>query len=225
MKNRVSDIYQYKAVIFDMDGLLLDSERLYIDAYEVACLDLNVRIELSLMMSTYGTNEVRTLEIFTKHFGNSNFAEKMLNQISENYHNLISEKPIELMPGVLRLLNYIRSKEIPMAVATSTPYNSATTKLADSGVLDFFKLVVAGNQVSNSKPDPEIYLRAATRLEATPESCLAFEDSDNGVKSAYAAGMTVIQIPNLAPPCEEVIAFKHLVLPSLDSVAELFGSD
>lgn len=219
------DIFQYKAVIFDMDGLLLDSERLYIDAYETTCLDFKVKADLPLMMSTYGTNKTRTLEIFTEYFQSSDFAEKIFNRILDNYNDLISERPIELMPGALRVLNFIRSKEIPMVVATSTSYGSAIIKLADSGILDYFNFVVGGDQVLNSKPDPEIYLNAATHLEQVPESCLAFEDSDNGVKSAYTAGMTVIQIPHLAQPSEEVVAFKHLVLPSLDTVVDLFSND
>jgi beta-phosphoglucomutase-like phosphatase (HAD superfamily) len=105
-----------------------------------------------------------------------------------------------------------------MAVATSTRTKRATEKLGDAGLLDYFKIVIGGDQVEQGKPDPEIYLKAASALSSAPSRCLALEDSANGVKAAVAAGMTVVQIPDLVPPSDELLQLGHIVLSSLADV-------
>mgnify|MGYP000072935976 CR=1 FL=1 len=107
-----------------------------------------------------------------------------------------------------------------MAVATSTRTDRAKVKLSDSGILDYFDIIIGGDQVSNSKPDPEIYLKAASELSSEPSKCLAFEDSPNGVKSAVAAGLTVIQVPDLVQPDEDLLKMGHIVLGSLADVQD-----
>lgn len=219
----MSKFLQYRAIVFDMDGLLLDTEQLFIEAYENACEDLNIDINRSLIMRTYGTNEARTTEIFSNHFGNKVFAKKLFSQIRERYNELTSKDPIKLKPGVLEILTYAQNKSLPMAVATSTSLTSATNKLSDTSILRYFQFVMGGDQVKNGKPHPEIYLSVADRLGVQPNCCLAFEDSDNGVRAAHSAGMTVIQVPDLAAPCEEVVNFNHLIVPSLLSALKIIS--
>ena len=107
-----------------------------------------------------------------------------------------------------------------MAVATSTRTEWAKVKLSDSGILHYFDKIIGGEQVSNSKPDPEIYLRAASELSSEPSKSLALEDSPNGVKSAVAAGLTVIQISDLVQPDENLLKMGHIVLGSLAEVQD-----
>jgi len=134
------------------------------------------------------------------------------------YRRVIEESPIPLKDGAEELLRYISSIEIPIAVATSTAIDRAQKKLKSSGILDYFDFIIGGDQVTRSKPDPEIYLKAASELSSEPSKCLALEDSANGVKAAVAAGMTVVQIPDLVQPGEELLSLGHIVLRSLYDV-------
>jgi beta-phosphoglucomutase-like phosphatase (HAD superfamily) len=118
------------------------------------------------------------------------------------------------------LLEHVSSLGIPTAVATSTRTERAREKLLRAGVLDRFHEVVGGDQVAHSKPSPDIYLRVAELLRVRPRGCLALEDSDNGVRAALAAGMTVVQIPDLLSPSADVLELGHIVLTSLAEVAE-----
>jgi len=131
------------------------------------------------------------------------------------YHEAITTRGIPLKDGVLEFLRYIRSLQLPMAVATSTQTDIAKTKLRDTGILDYFQIVVGGEQVRHSKPHPDIYLKAAAELAVNARNCLALEDSENGVKSASAAGLTVIQIPDLVQPSTALKQNGHIILDSL----------
>ena len=132
----------------------------------------------------------------------------------------MSDAVIPLKSGAEELLQDLKRGGIPMAVATSTPNPRATHMLRNSGMLQAFDVVVAGDQVQRGKPLPDIYLRAAELLGVPPERCLALEDSENGVRSALAAGMTVIQVPDLVEPSDAVRDLGHTILGTLHDVRE-----
>src|SRR5207253_2615312 len=115
-------------------------------------------------------------------------------------------------------LDHLDSLQIPVAVATSTKSARAMQKLGDAGIGGRFKAVIGGDQVENSKPHPDIYLKAAAALGVLAEKCLALEDSENGVRSAFSAGMTVIQVPDLVEPSEALRSLGHVILGSLREV-------
>ncbi len=139
---------------------------------------------------------------------------------AKEYQKLTEGRPLPLKKGVEELLGHIEKMGKPMAVATSSDHERARAKLQHSGILHFFDHIVGGDQVRRSKPDPEIYLKAASALMSEPSRCLAFEDSENGVKAALAAGMTVVQIPDLVFPDEKLLALGHIVLGSLADMLE-----
>jgi len=120
----------------------------------------------------------------------------------------------------VELLEHVKRIQIPVAVATSTRSTHALDRLAKAGLLDYFEFVVGGDQVKNSKPNPEIYLTATEKLQCDPKNCLAFEDSENGVRAALGAGLRVIQVPDLVVPSAEVVALGHTILASLSEVPE-----
>jgi HAD superfamily hydrolase (TIGR01509 family) len=136
----------------------------------------------------------------------------------ENYKKRIHNEPLPLKEGVLDLLDFLASRQLPLAVATSSNTDRAVEKLQSADILHWFKIVVGGDRVEQSKPHPDIYLKAAELAGVKPETCLALEDSENGVRSALAAGMTVIQVPDLVPPSLSLKALKHMVLDSLRDV-------
>jgi HAD superfamily hydrolase (TIGR01509 family) len=119
---------------------------------------------------------------------------------------------------VIELLEWLKANEIPMAVATSTQHDIAIKKLELAGLDGYFDVLATGCEVEHGKPHPEIYFLAAERLGIAAETCLAFEDSNNGTHAAVAANMITYQIPDLVEPSEEVIQLGHQILPSMIDV-------
>ncbi len=215
---------KYKAAIFDMDGLLLDTERIFLDAFKNTCRTLGYEFDMSLFVKIIGTNSVKTKEImingFSKGFNYDRFREEWFKYVKD----FLSNNSIPFKEGAVNILKKVKKVPLPMAVATSTAYDDAIKSLETTGVINYFEFIVTGDQVSTGKPDPEIYLKAADKMGAVPDECIVFEDSENGVKSAHAAGMDVIQIPDLLEPSDELKALGHRIYDSLDDVCRDFGS-
>lgn len=204
----------YQAAIFDMDGLLLDTERVCMRVFKQACETINQPFHEQVYLSIIGCNSASIEKIFRKAYGEH--YEAVHNEWRTNYNAIVKHQAIPVKSGVIELLEWLRSQKIPTAVATSTHKDVATFKLKLAGLDKYFDSLTCGCEVSHGKPDPEIYLLAAQRLGVEPEKCLAFEDSNNGVRSAVAAQMTTYQIPDLLEPSDEVKALGHHILPSLD---------
>ena len=134
----------------------------------------------------------------------------------------IDEGKLAVKSGLLELLGFLDEISMPRAVATSTEYERAVHKLALTNLLDRFSVVIAGDQVQNGKPAPDIFLAAAMRLDILPERCLVLEDSDAGIQSAYDAGMTPVMIPDMKPPSEKSLAFAHRIFEGLEEFHDYF---
>jgi len=208
----------YEGMVFDMDGLLLDTERIALDAFVDTCRHFDYEPDLEVYERCIGTNSRRTREILTRGYGADFPYEAVRRRWSQRYEEILTENPIPLKPGSMELLSFLQALPRPIALATSTKRESALRKLDKAGLGHFFSVMVAGDQVQNGKPDPEIYLKAAGLLDVSPARCLAFEDSDNGVLSAYRAGMTVIQVPDMKAPSRQVRDLGYTILTSLEDV-------
>ncbi len=208
----------FAAAIFDMDGLLLDSERLALKTFQTTCSHFELGDLTDLFTQCIGTNSKLGESILKTGLNGVVDYRDFSSTWDKHYKSVTEKTPIPLKDGVKELLQYIQSLEVPMAVATSTATGHAETKLRFSGILDYFDFIIGGDQVTQSKPDPEIYLKAASRLNTSPSKCIAFEDSTNGVKAAVAAGMTIIQIPDLVQPDKDLLTLGHIVLDSLTEV-------
>ncbi|MFK7994587.1 MAG: HAD family hydrolase [Granulosicoccus sp.] len=205
------------AVIFDMDGLLIDSERLALRAFQQICDRYEMGDQFALYLQLLGTNQTTTQLILQRELDPRIEWQTFLQQWDEQYHAL-TENGVPLMQGVINLLDYLDARSIPLAVATSTNTQKALIKLEQSGIVHRFKTVTGGDQVNNGKPAPDIYLHAAQSLSVLPDQCIALEDSANGTRAAVSAGMHTIQVPDLAPPDEALLALGHQVMDSLDEV-------
>ena len=212
------------AVVFDMDGLLLDSERLARAAFVDTCGHFGLGDEAALFMQCVGTNQEMGKHVLREGLRGKADDVAFGRLWNEKCVDYMSDAEIPLKAGAADLLQYLKSAGVPMAVATSTPNPRATQMLRNSGMLHEFDAVVSGEQVQQSKPLPDIYLRAAELLDVRPERCLALEDSENGVRSALAAGMTVIQVPDLVEPSEAVRELGHTILGTLHDVREWYSS-
>ncbi|WCP69909.1 HAD family phosphatase [Vibrio tubiashii] len=207
---------KFQAAIFDMDGLLLDTERVCMRVFKQACENVNLPFYEDVYLSIIGRNSAGIETIFRKAYGDD--LDKLHAEWRTNYDAIVKHQAIPVKEGVVELLEWLKSNHIPTAVATSTHREVATVKLELAGLSKYFDSLTCGCEVTHGKPDPEIYLLAAERLNVQPEHCLAFEDSNNGVRSAVAAHMTTFQIPDLVEPCKEVKALGHNILPSLIDV-------
>ncbi|GEM79050.1 hypothetical protein VSU01S_12950 [Vibrio superstes NBRC 103154] len=134
------------------------------------------------------------------------------------YHEVTEHQAIPIKEGVIELLEWLKANQIPMAVATSTDLRLAKVKLQLAGLERYFDNVTCGCEVTHGKPDPEIYVLAASRLNVEPQYCLGFEDSNNGVRAGIVAHLQMIQIPDLVEPTDEIKALGHTILPSLKAV-------
>ncbi len=211
----------YQAAIFDMDGLLLDTERVCMRIFKEACVTLELPFYEDIYLSIIGRNPAGIEQIFRKAYGVD--YERLHDEWRKNYNAVVKHQAIPVKPGVLELLEWLKGNDIPTAVATSTVNDVAKKKLALAGLDQYFDCLTTGCEVSHGKPDPEIYLLAASRLNIDPTLCLAFEDSNNGVRSAFGAGMITYQIPDLVEPCDEVRALGHKIRSSMSQVLEELG--
>jgi HAD superfamily hydrolase (TIGR01509 family) len=204
-------------VVFDMDGLLLDTERLSRRAWLAGGADLGVELPLSALTSIIGRRRPEVEAEFRAALGDDFPVTALYARHAEHYlGQLRTIAPSELRkPGLLPLLDWLDSAGLPVAIATSTLAEGAAEKLQLAELADRFPVVVTGEQVARSKPAPDIFLEAARRLGVPPTACAAFEDSDLGLEAALAAGMVAIAIPDLKPLPGEITTRVHAVLPSL----------
>ncbi len=205
------------AVIFDMDGVLLDTETLYRTAMSSACADLGLQMADHLHLSLIGTPRDLGDALLTAHFGDKFDIDRYHTTCRAHFARLC-EPAIPLRPGVDQLLAYLRQQRITFGVATSTRRTTAEAQLATAGILEHLAVLVTRTDVTYGKPHPETFLKAAEALNARPANCLALEDSHNGVRAAAAAGMATIMIPDLLAPIPEIEALCVAVLPSLVDV-------
>lgn len=208
-----------------MDGLLLDSERLAMEAFVRACADHGWRAELDVYARCIGSTYETTERILRDHFGPDFPYADIDVSWSNHYHARLAQAPVPVKPGALDLLEHLSASGVPLALATSTRRSTAEAKLTGAGLLEYFQHRVCGGETARGKPHPDPYLAAAGGLGLDPARCLALEDSENGVRSAHAAGCLVIQVPDLVPPGPELEALGHLILTSLTEVLPLLTSD
>jgi HAD superfamily hydrolase (TIGR01509 family) len=208
------------AVIFDMDGLMIDSERVSIACWSEAALTLEIALPEGFFLHMVGLGERDCLQLLQRHIDDGARIDALLAHCHALY-DARTHDGLPLRPGILELLELLKERGMPRAVATSTRQPRASRKLAASGLLDYFDAVVTSSDVQHPKPAPDIYLLAAQRLGTDPARCLALEDSPTGTRAALAAGMTAIQVPDLVHPDAAVRALGHRIVESLHDVRAL----
>ena len=204
-----------KAVIFDVDGTLLDTERIYMQAWKEAAAELGYVMPNSVLQKTRAVNTKDAARIFETEIGNGfSYAQTRPIRVRIAEEIIARESPI-LKSGVLELLDYLDEKGIQLAVASST--NTQTTKehLAASGIADRFAVIVGGDMIVNGKPHPDIFLKAAELLGVAPEACIVVEDSPAGIRAGHAAGMKTVLVPDQAVITDEIMAISDVMLKSL----------
>ncbi|MDE7417920.1 MAG: HAD family phosphatase [Lachnospiraceae bacterium] len=195
-----------KAVIFDMDGLMFDTERVFIEAWDYAGEKIGVGKAGYMTLKTLGMSIVMSREVWIKEFGEKYNEQELRRHTREFLSKYYAENKVPVKKGLYILLNYLKDSGYKLGVASSSPRWEVESHLKDAKVFDSFQVIVCGDMVSKSKPDPEIYLKACELLKEKPQDCFALEDSRNGILSAYRAGCQTIMIPDLWQPDEEILS-------------------
>ena len=206
-----------QAIVFDMDGLLLDTERIAMALFEEACGLHGVTYDQALYERCIGTSMQGTREILEGALGAETY-HRVDREWSRLYRARVGTHAVDVKAGARELLELVRRAGLPTALATSTATPLAKIKLNLAGLDRYFATIVGGDAVTRGKPHPEPYLTAARSLGVTPERCWAVEDSDNGVRAAHAAGLFVFQVPDLVQPAPDVRRLGHPVVGSLHDV-------
>lgn len=207
-----------QGVIFDMDGLMLDTETLAIPAWLKAGKTYGFPITEEQVAHTFGFSVQGMQEYFMSLFGDKFPFEKAL-QIRKDYVNeWIDEHGVPFKPGLLELLPFLKDNGYKIAVATSCDLERVTRYFHQGGIMDFFDAVVTGEMVPRSKPHPDIFLKACEELGLDPSVCLGLEDSPAGLESIFRAGMTAVMIPDKIPYSDKLKEFTGTVLSDLSEV-------
>lgn len=201
------------AVLFDMDGLLLDSERALLACWREAARALRLRIEDALWLSMIGLPDAACDRLLERSVGAAHA--RGLRDRCQALYDVRVAAGIPVKPGAFELLAVLDAHDVPRAVVTSTWRERAHRKLEAAGLLPHFHDVIGGRDAARPKPAPDPYLLAARRLQAPAGRCVVLEDSAAGVTAAIAAGMHAIQVPDLAPPDADVRARGHRIVASL----------
>lgn len=210
------------AIVFDMDGVLLDTETISDRTWLIAGSEYGIaeeKIRL-LMHKCMGTNKQDTNKIIKQELGQDFPSDTFLQRTSQLFFKIESEEGIQLMPYVKEALDYLSSKYI-VCLASSTRKEHVTRQLTNLGLIKYFKTITTGDMVKHSKPEPEIYLLACSSIGVEPKNCIAIEDSPNGIKSAHKAGLTTIMVPDKIKPTEELKPYINYICKSLQEVVEL----
>lgn len=209
-----------KAVVFDMDGLLVDSEVVYCEALTSQASDMGYDLPLAVMKRMIGHTWAGSAAVLREHFGAAFDTDLMREGSVEKFYAL-AEAEIALKTGVLELLDHLDAAGIPRAIATSSRRVDVDHHLGAHGLQDRFHAIKAHGDYARGKPYPDPYLRAAEALGMEPRDCLALEDSHNGVRAAAAAGMMTIMVPDMLDPTEEMQSLCVRIARDLHEVREL----
>lgn len=204
----------FKAAIFDMDGLLIDSEHIIMQACIAAAQQVGITYTRAEYVELIGRTGPDSTRIMVEQLGGvSNF-----NLVMQGLDALLAERnnTFPLKQGANELLKHYQANNIICSVASSSPTHHISHRLSHVGVLDYFSPITSGQEVTHSKPNPDIYLLAIKKLGLKAEDCIAFEDSETGARAAIAAGLKVVVVPDLKQPSEFVVQNSHHTIKSLN---------
>lgn len=209
------------AVIFDMDGLMLDTERMARVAWTRALAEQGFELSSENYLRLVGHTVQDAQLILEEMFGPAIPFQEIFQQRTQYYQDDINSNGIPVKPGLFHLLDFLEANQITKAVASSTPCWFARQKLAHAEIEKRFKCIVCGDMVTHGKPEPDLFLEAARLIGFAPSQCVVLEDSEAGILAAHRAGMLPLMIPDLKQPTPEIRNLTYRVMTSLDEAIPL----
>lgn len=210
-----------KAVIFDMDGVIFDSEKAVYEGWK----DLAEKYGFSDLDTVYrraiGVNAKAAERVFLDFYGEDFPYDKYKDEQSENYHKKYDGGRLPKKPYVEELLQFLKAEGYKTAIASSTRTALVKKQVEEANLSLYFDAIIGGDLIEKSKPEPDIFLKAAELIQASPKDCYVIEDSYNGIRAAYAAKMTGIMVPDMLPPTEEMEEKAKYILKDLLEVKKL----
>lgn len=213
---------EYTAVVFDMDGIIFDSEKATMDCWIELANKYNIENIEEPYFACIGTTMARTREIMLETYGEDFPYDDYAKEASAMYHERYDGGKLPMKKGVVELLSFLKNEGKKIALASSTRRQTVVNQLKDANILEYFDAIVTGDMVENSKPAPDIFLKACEELSVLPEDAYAIEDSYNGIKAANAGGLRPIMVPDLLMPNDEMKEKSWEILSDLLEVKDYF---
>ena len=205
-------------VIFDMDGLMFDTESVFVKAWDYAGEQMGIGKAGYMTLKTLGMNIAASKEIWISEFGERYNEQQLRKYTKEFLADYYAKNQVPVKKGLHVLLTYLKENSAEMAVASSSPKWEVEKHLRDAKIYEYFTEIVCGDMIEQSKPNPEIYLKACALLNAAPTATDALEDSKNGLLSAYRAGCKTVMIPDLWQPDEEIL---QIIIGKFDDLEQV----
>ena len=216
-------MYMIKLVIFDVDGTLVDSESVYVKA-ALKNIEVNhYNIPMSAIMGIIGQNRVAGRKLIESTQDDSFNYDKYIKDIEKIRNQILENEPYKLKKGALNILNYCKKHNIKMAIATSTARDKQSKVLTELGIIDYFDYMVFGDEIKNSKPAPDIYLKVYEHYNIDKDEMIIYEDSKNGILSAHNAGIRVVYIKDIVDVEKEVTYLCYKQVKDLDEGIEILN--
>ena len=203
--NAVKHFEGIKAAVFDMDGLIFDTERLFMEQLAIVMKEQGYVLSKKIYCETLGIGGEPLKEIMCSYFGEAYPFSEMGKKAEEKVRMVAETVGLVIKPRIPEVLCFLKEKGILCAIASTTNSNAIKHYLKSAGILSYFQEIVGGEMVKKSKPEPDIFLLACKRLNLEPNQCVVLEDSEYGVRAAKRAGCSVICVPDLKQPSDEVI--------------------
>ena len=214
-----------KAILFDMDGTLIDSERLNLEFMIQTCKEFGFDVDPADILSLRSNDPETCNRVYRNKYGDSFDFYEIRERRRELMRNHIAENGLPVKPGVYELMAHLKSIDVKTAVVTSTQYDRAMNYMKMIGLDTELDSVISAHMVKNGKPAPDVYLYASKIIGESPCDCLAVEDSPNGVRSAHAAGCKVAVVPDLTPPDDMMRRKSTWIVDNLADLIPIIDSE
>lgn len=213
------------AVIFDMDGLMIDSERFTFEGYKHVLAKHNLTLSLEAYKTLLGKPVKAVYELFHKDYGDDFDVEETIKAVHQYMADLFENEGVPLKEGLIELLKYLKENDYKTIVATSSQRHRVDHILELSGLQKYFDDSICGDEVTKGKPDPEVFLKSCQKLGITPDEALVLEDSESGINAAYSAGIKVICIPDLKYPDHKFAIMTNKIMDNLSNVRDYLANE
>lgn len=214
-----------KAVIFDMDGVIFDTEKVYLDIWIEVFEKYGYKMTKELYVNVMGTGRKNVIKTFLENFGDDLPIEKMYEEKDNQLFYIIENQGIPLKKGVKELFSMLKEKNYKIALATSAKRDRVEKQIKDKWLKESFDAIVCGDDVEKGKPSPDIFLKAAKKIDVEPENCFVVEDSPAGIKAAFSGGMKGIHVEDLKVADEEILKYCQKNFKNLQEIKKYLSCE